>query len=295
MVKELEDKGIGRPSTYAAILSTIVTRGYVKKDEGRFYPTELGDLITGLLIESFPRVMDVAFTAKMEDELDDVEEGKVDWVELLKGFYFGGFKDALESAKTNMRDVKREETPTEHKCEQCDSTMNIKWGRNGSFLACSGYPKCRGTRDYERLIDGTLKILPEQKTDKLCPTCQGGMLVKRGRFGKFLACAAYPECKGTRPVPMGVDCPDCSTGYIAERRSQRGRVFYGCSDYPECTFASWDRPVSGTCPECQSKYLVRRFSKTKEVRIICPVKGCSYERDPTLNDADAKAVSAAME
>lgn len=292
LVKELEERGIGRPSTYAAILSTIVTRAYVEKVEGRFYPTELGTLTTELLTASFPRVLDVEFTARMEEELDEVEEGKVDWVKLLHDFYDGGFSEALERAKKEMRDVKREEIPTEHVCETCGAPMVIKWGRNGSFLACSGYPQCRNTRDYKRRPDGTLEIVPEETTDERCPTCAGPMVVKRGRFGQFLACVAYPECKGTRPLSIGVACPSGCGGYIAERRSKRGRVFYGCSSYPNCTFAAWDRPVPGPCPQCGSPYLVRKYSKKDGLLIKCPTKECDYVRDPELEDSDARAVAA---
>jgi DNA topoisomerase I len=278
LVKELEDKGIGRPSTYATIMSTIVNRDYVVKNEGRFYPSELGELITELLTTSFPRVLDVEFTAKMEESLDEVEEGKVDWIRLLSDFY-APFKGDLERAATEMRDVKREETPTEHSCAVCTKPMVIKWGRNGSFLACSGYPGCRNTRDYKKRPDGSIEIMPEQTTDKLCPTCSGAMVVKRGRYGEFLACKAYPECKGTRPMPIGVDCPNNCGGYVAQRRSMRGRIFYGCSSYPNCTFASWDRPVAEPCPTCGSKFLVSRWSKTQGLRIKCPNKECLYTRE----------------
>ncbi|MBE7190814.1 DNA topoisomerase, partial [Jatrophihabitans endophyticus] len=291
LVRELEECGIGRPSTYATILSTIVTRGYVLKDEGRFFPTELGLLVTELLTASFPQVLDVAFTAAMEEKLDDVETGSVDWVQLLHEFYFGGFADALERAKVEMRDVKREETPTDHACTDCGQTMLLKWGRNGSFLACSGYPDCRNTRDYVRRPDGTLEVVPEVRTDARCPTCSGEMVVKRGRFGQFIACANYPACKGTRPMSIGVDCPSACGSYVAERRSKRGRTFYGCAGYPNCTFVSWDRPVAGPCPSCGASYLLRKYSRKDGVTIRCPDKACGYTRDPELDDADARAVA----
>jgi DNA topoisomerase-1 len=292
LVKELEDKGIGRPSTYATILSTIVTRNYVLKEEGRFRPSELGTLITDLLVESFPQVLDVTFTAHMEEQLDDVETGKVDWIDLLDTFYHGGFKASLGLAEENMRDVKREEVPTEHHCDNCNELLMIKWGRNGSFLACAGYPKCRNTRDYVRQADNSIKIVAEVTTTELCPTCTGPMVVKQGRFGKFLACKKYPECKGTRPVSIGVSCPNACGGYLAERRSMRGRTFYGCSSYPNCTFAAWDRPMPGPCPSCASAYLIRKYSKRDGVTIKCPNKECDYTRDPELDDQDAAAVSA---
>ncbi len=293
LVKELEERGIGRPSTYATILSTIVSRGYVaKREDGRFHPSELGFLTTELLTESFPQVLDVAFTARMEEQLDEVEDGKADWVKLLSDFYFGGFRERLERAKTEMRDVKREEIPTEHTCSECGEPMVIKWGRNGSFIACKGYPKCRNTRDYVRRLDDSIEILPEPTTDQRCPACAGPMVVKRGRYGQFLACQSYPDCKGTRPMSIGVDCPECAKGYVAERRSKRGRTFYGCSAYPDCTFASWDRPVPGPCPVCGKKYLVRKMRKDGAV-IKCPNKECTYTRDPELDDADARAVASA--
>jgi len=291
LVKELEEKGIGRPSTYATILSTIVSRAYVEKVEGRFYPTELGRLLTELLVAAFPQVLDVAFTAQMEEQLDEVEDGKVDWVRLLTDFYHHGFKQALERAKVEMRDVKREETPTEHVCPQCGQPMIIKWGRNGSFLACKGYPECRNTRDYKRRLDGTIEVLPEKTTAERCPICGGPMVVKTGRFGQFLACQAYPECKGTKPMSIGVTCPKACGGYVAARRSKRGRIFYGCSSYPNCTFASWERPVTGPCPVCGSPYLVSKPRRDTFI-IRCPVKGCLYERDPELDDADVAAVAA---
>ncbi|MBI5511536.1 MAG: type I DNA topoisomerase [Deltaproteobacteria bacterium] len=288
LVKELEEKGIGRPSTYAAILSTIVARGYVQKIEGRFTPSELGSLVTDLLVISFPKILDVEFTAQMEELLDEVEEGKVDWHKLLGDFYHGGFKESLERAKDEMRDVKREEIPTEHTCGRCGKPMVIKWGRNGTFLACQGYPACRNTREYKRRLDGSIEIMPEQTTTEICPKCGGAMVVKRGRYGQFLACKLYPECKGTRPMPIGVTCPTECGGYVVERRSKRGRSFYGCSRYPDCTFASWDRPVEGRCPTCGNKYLVRRWTKKDGAIIRCPKKECAYQRDPSLDDEDAR-------
>src|SRR5437763_2450601 len=187
LVKELEERGIGRPSTYANILSTIQDRGYAEKREGRFFPTELGTLVNELLVGSFPDILDVDFTAKMEEDLDRVEDGAVDWIDLLKRFY-KPFKIDLEKAVKHMRDVKREEIPTEHKCEKCGSTMVIKWGRNGSFLACSGYPDCKNTKEFVRRPDGSVEVVAEQKVDEKCEACGAEMVRKRGRFGEFLAC-----------------------------------------------------------------------------------------------------------
>ncbi len=281
LVKELEEKGIGRPSTYANILSTIQDRGYVEKREGRFHPTTLGTKVNELLIESFPDIMDVTFTAQMEEGLDHVEEGTADWQRLLTNFY-SPFKIDLEKAVVHMRDLKREEIPTEHKCEKCGSPMVIKWGRNGEFLACSGYPECKNTREFSRREDGTVEIAPIPTTDEKCETCGAPMLVKRGRFGEFLACSRYPECKTTRPISLGVTCPrpNCG-GFLTEKRSRRGKVFYGCSNYSKtgCDFVLWDRPVAEKCPQCGAAFLVKRENRRGSGRIRCVKEGCGYAQD----------------
>jgi DNA topoisomerase-1 len=284
LVKELEDKGIGRPSTYANILSTIQDRGYVEKREGRFYPTTLGTKVNDLLVESFPDILDVTFTAQMEDGLDQVEDGQADWKRLLTDFY-SPFKIDLEKAVVHMRDLKREETPTEHKCEKCGSQMVIKWGRNGEFLACSGYPECKNTREFSRREDGTVEITPQPTTDEKCETCSAPMLVKRGRFGEFLACSRYPDCKTTRPISLGVTCPrpGCG-GFLTEKRSRRGKVFFGCSNYAktQCDYVLWDRPVPEPCPQCGAAFLVRREKRREGAgRLRCVADGCGYTQEPS--------------
>ena len=263
LVKELEERGIGRPSTYASIMSTIVDRGYVEKREARFYPTELGILVNGLLVDSFPQIVSVDFTANMENDLDKVEEGEADWRKLLGGFY-EPFKGDLERAKTSMRDVKREEIPTDYVCEKCGGPMVIKWGRNGSFLACAAYPKCRSTKEVVKNLDGTWELVPEQTTDEICETCGAPMTIKRGRFGSFLACTRYPECKTTKPISLGVKCPKPGCGgFLAEKRSRRGKPFYGCSNWAKkgCDFVAWDRPVPQPCPVCNAKFVVKKENK----------------------------------
>ncbi len=264
LVKELEERGIGRPSTYASIMSTIVDRGYVEKKEARFFPTELGILVNGLLVESFPEIVSSDFTAKMESDLDKVEEGSQDWRKLLAGFY-EPFKVELETARTEMRDVKREEIATEWVCEKCGKPMVIKWGRNGSFLACQGYPECRNTQEVVKNLDGTWEKVPVQTTDEICETCGAPMTIKRGRFGSFLACTKYPECKTTKAISLGVKCPRVGCGgYIAEKRSRRGKPFYGCSNWAkkQCDFVAWDRPVPQPCPVCNAKFVVKKENKS---------------------------------
>jgi DNA topoisomerase-1 len=282
LVKELEEKGIGRPSTYAAILTTIQGRGYVEKKEGRLWPTELGVMVDGLLVKSFPDIVSSDFTAQMEEQLDKVEEGDADWVKILKGFY-GPFKSEVETAKREMRNVKAEETPTSEVCEKCGSGMVIKWGRNGHFLACSGYPECKNTKEYVKNADGTLTVVPTTRpSDMKCPTCGADMVIRRGRFGEFQACTRYPECKTTAPMSLGVDCPkpNCG-GYLTEKRSKRGKVFFGCSNYQKtnCDFVSWDRPVPQPCPKCGAKFLLQKVSKTG-TRVYCNDReGCGYTMD----------------
>ncbi|MEM9487555.1 MAG: type I DNA topoisomerase [Myxococcota bacterium] len=276
LVKELEDRGIGRPSTYASILSTIVDRGYVDKESSRFTPTELGTLVNELLVESFPNVVNVDFTAEMEASLDKVEEGQRNWRELLGGFYTP-FKGDVEHAKEHMRDVKREEIPTEYNCEKCGAMMVVKWGRNGSFLACQAYPDCRNTKEIIRHPDGRIELVPEPTTDEVCETCSAPMVVKRGRFGQFLACSRYPDCKTTKPISLGVDCPreNCG-GFLTEKRSRRGKSFYGCSNYSKkgCDFVLWDRPIPQPCPVCETPFLVKKENK-RGVTLRCTK--CDYK------------------
>ena len=278
LVKELEEKGIGRPSTYAAILDVIQEKGYVEKVERNFRPTHLGVLVTDELVRAFPREMDVAFTAGMEEKLDEIEEGNAGWQAVLRDFY-ATFKEDLARAEVSMRDVKRQEIPTDLVCEKCGKPMVIKWGRMGEFLACSGYPDCRNTMNFRR-EEG--KIVPEKEeevqVDEKCPECGAAMVMKRGRFGRFLACTRYPECKGTRPVSIGVACPKGCGGQITERRSRRGRTFYGCSSYPNCDFVSWDRPRAEKCPRCGSPYLLDKYSRREGPFVACPDKECGYRR-----------------
>ncbi len=292
LVKELEERGIGRPSTYAAILDTIQEKGYVEKVEKIFKPTHLGTLVTDELVKGFPREMDVAFTAGMEEKLDEIEDGNAGWQDVLKDFY-ESFKEDLAKAEVSMRDVKRQEIPTDLSCEKCGKPMVIKWGRMGEFIACSGYPECRNTMNFRR-EDG--KIVPEKEEDvpveDKCPQCGAAMVMKRGRFGRFLACTRYPECKGTKPISIGVACPKGCGGYITEKRSRRGKTFYGCSSWPNCDFVAWDRPLAEKCPQCGSPYLVSKFSKKTGPFIGCPNKECDYRREAPEPQAAAAAAGA---
>ena len=275
LIKELEEKGIGRPSTYASIVSTILDKEYVLKDGAKFLPSDLGVIVNDLLVASFPDIFDVRFTAQMEEELDEVEEGRRNYADALKDFY-GPFEKTLKQAKIHMKDVKRQEIKTDLICEKCGSPMVIKWGRRGEFLACTNYPECKNTRDIVRSETGEIGAAKKEVTGEFCANCGGQMIIKSGRFGKFLACSNYPTCKTTRSMSIGIDCPRCGSP-LAERRTKKGRVFFGCSSYPKCDFASWDRPLKEPCPQCQSPFLVVKTKKAgNEVR--CPKEGCGYSR-----------------
>jgi DNA topoisomerase-1 len=275
LIRELERQGIGRPSTYAAIISTIQDKEYAIKRSGTFHPTELGLMITELLIASFPKVMDVQFTAKMENDLDHVEDGTVDWVKLLGDFY-GPFAQRLEAAAEEMRDIKSEGLPTEFTCEKCQSPMVVKWGRNGKFLACSSYPECRNTKPIVEDENGSIRIAEEEETDKTCPKCGRPMVVKNSRRGRFLACSGYPECKSTQPVPIGVPCPlDGCTGELVERQSGRGMVFFSCNRYPECTYSVFERPRKETCASCNEEHYFIGQDEKKKALARNPAK-CDY-------------------
>jgi len=270
LIKELEEKGIGRPSTYATILSTIKEKGYVGIEKGRFFPTELGCLVNDLLVVNFPDILNIEFTALMEENLDKIEEGEKGWVETLKEFYIPFQKD-LEMAKVSMRDVKREQIPTEILCEKCGSKMVKRWGKRGYFLACSSYPKCRFTKELEE-NGGNQKL----ETDVRCEKCGSPMVIKNGKFGRFLACSNYPTCKSTQSINTGVHCPqEGCEGTLVERRTRKGKIFYSCTNYPQCTFALWDRPIPEKCPLCQAPFLIERQGREGIVK-RCHRKECRY-------------------
>jgi len=278
LVKELEELGIGRPSTYASILSVIQEKKYVEKKENRFFPTELGKLVNELLVSSFPEIIDVGFTAQMEEELDQIEEGKRTWIAALKDFY-GPFEKALSHAAKKMRDIKNEQIKTEFKCEKCGNPMVVRWGRHGEFLACQSYPTCKTTKEFVRTSEGKIEIVKEKTTEEVCEKCGSPMVVRRGKFGEFLACSRYPECKTTKPLGLGIKCPECKSELVV-RRSQKGRVFYGCSNYPKCRFALWNKPIAGPCPKCGYPILIEKYDKNNRRTIIaCPQKDCDYTNE----------------
>jgi DNA topoisomerase-1 len=327
LVKELEADGVGRPSTYASILSTIQDRGYVKREGGKFFPTELGFVVTDQLVKNFDDIFDVRYTARMEEELDEIEDGKIDWRAAMSEFY-EKFKVDLERAEAEMEDLKRIEKPTDITCDKCGRPMVLRWGKHGWFVACSGYPDCTNTREPSPdMVEGETGAIEisEQDAEEYCENCGRSMVLKKGRFGTFWACSGYPDCRTTKPlsggeqkkadVPLdekcpqcgsnlamkygrfgefiacssypackyvkqktiGVTCPSCGEGDIIERRSKRGKTFYGCNRYPQCDFVAWGKPMAEKCPNCGGAYLVEKYLKSGSWA-TCPNTDCKFKR-----------------
>jgi DNA topoisomerase-1 len=330
LVKELEENGIGRPSTYASIIATIEAREYMEKQEGKLLPTELGFLVTDLLTEHFQDIMNVEYTAGMEAELDQIEEGTDNLLNTLNQFWKKFEKD-LKKAHKEMENVKGKEEKTDESCDKCGSPMVIKWGRYGKFLACSNYPECKNTRQLEggegapevhedvekelcpnhgekmvlkkgrfgpflacpnypeckvtkRLVrgeGGKLQVEALKPIDENCPECGKPLTWRRGRFGPFIACSDYPNCKYIKKKEareIGLLCPECGQGQVVERKGRWGRVFYGCRRYPECKFTAYHRPLGEPCPDCGRAYLLEKETKKEGKVIFCGNEACHYKR-----------------
>ncbi|PYQ13249.1 MAG: type I DNA topoisomerase [Acidobacteria bacterium] len=335
LVKELEENGIGRPSTYASIIATIEARDYMEKREAKLYPTELGFLVTDLLVEHFQDIMNVEYTAAMEAELDEIEEGKDNLLNTLNQFWKKFEKD-LKKASKEMKDVKAMEEKTDEVCDKCGSPMVIKWGRYGRFLACSAYPECKNTRQLaggegegtpelhedvakevcpvdpahgamvlkkgrygpflacpnypeckatKRLVrgaEGKLRVEALQPIDEKCPECGKPLMWRRGRFGPFVACSDYPNCKYIKKKEareIGLLCPECGEGQVVERKGRWGRSFYGCRRYPECKFTAYHLPIAEPCPDCGRPYLLAKETKKEGKVIYCGNEACHYKRE----------------
>ncbi len=265
LVKKLEADGVGRPSTYASILSTIQDREYVKKEGGKFVPTELGMVVTDLLLENFNDLFEVGYTARMEEELDEIEEGKLEWRTAMAEFYERFQKDLAE-AERNMTDIKRMEKPTDLVCEKCGKPMVIKWGKHGSFIACTGYPECTNTRELTVDLPDVDKANLSEQDEEYCENCGRPMVLKKGRFGQFYACSGYPECKTTKQIggeqrkeePLEEKCPQCQNNLV--RRYGRYGEFVACSNYPKCKYVK-QKTIGVPCPNCSEGEIVERRSK----------------------------------
>jgi DNA topoisomerase I len=277
LVKALEEENIGRPSTYSTIVTTITSRQYVNRDRGRLVPTDLGRTVVKLLVNEFPDVFDVAFTAGMEDELDGIEEGSQEWQHVVRDLWNPLSKD-LERAEKQVKKLRElVQKPTDVICPNCGRQLIRRFGRRGAFLACPGYPECK----YTRPVDEQELPVP---VAGICPLCGAGLVARNGPYGRFIHCEKRPDCKYTQPFTLGIPCPQCGQGEIAERRSKRGKTFYGCTRYPDCTFAAWDRPRATPCPNCGAAFLVEKETK-KGLTLRCLT--CKSSFDPEAVSAQS--------
>ena len=265
LVKELERLGIGRPSTYAQIISTIRDREYVEVKQKRFHPTPLGETVAMVLVRVFPDLFDVGFTSGMESRLDQIEEGELQWQGVLQDFYGPFSKRLAEGAKDSEAIVREAAQVSDQPCPDCGKPMLVRWNRYGRFLGCSGYPECRHTEPIE----------PREKQEptpigEKCPNCNSELVERQGRMGAFIGCSNYPKCKYTRPRTIpGLKCPTCGIGEVGEKRTRRGKVFWGCTRYPDCDWSIWDRPVPGPCPDCNAPFLVAKSTKARGEFVKC--------------------------
>ncbi len=288
LIRALEEYGIGRPSTYASIISTLQNREYVEMDRRRFFPTDVGRVVNRFLTNHFPNYVDYDFTAHMEDDLDAVSRGEKDWIPIMDNFW----KPFIKLVKDKEQSVSRADATTEttdEKCPKCDSPLLIRLGRRGRFIGCSAYPDC----DYTRNIGGE-ESNPESSEfieGRSCPSCGSALLIRQGRYGRFIGCSAYPDCKFIepleKPTDTGVSCPKCNKGKMVTRRSRRGKVFYSCSRYPDCDYAVWNEPVDKACPSCSWPMLTIKTTKRRGTQAACPQQDCHYSEavDPVVQDS----------
>jgi DNA topoisomerase-1 len=273
LVKALEEYGIGRPSTYAPTIATIEDRGYVERDDKKkLQPKDIAYLVNDLLVEHFPQIVDFQFTAQMEENLDDIAEGKKDWQPIIATFYHP-FKDNLDQKDQELSKKDLTEEKTDEVCPKCGKPMVIKVGRFGKFFACSGYPECKTTKPLPEEEKNLPKI---ELSEEICNKCGSQMVIKHGRFGPFLGCSNYPDCKNIKAIEkkVNVKCPKCTEGDLVEKRSKRRKIFYGCNRYPDCDFALWEKPNGESCPKC--KHLLVFAAKGM---IKCSNKECDYKKE----------------
>jgi DNA topoisomerase-1 len=275
LVKALEEHGIGRPSTYASIISTLQDREYVELEQKRFYPTDVGRIVNKFLTNYFTQYVDYDFTARLEDELDAVSRGEEDWVPLLEKFW-QPFKDRIDDTQENVQRSDVTQEKIDEQCPKCGGQLSIRLGRNGRFIGCTNYPECDYTRN---LNDDQASAEPEQ-VGRDCPVCGSALIFKQGRYGKFIGCSAYPSCKHIepleKPTDTGVTCPKCNAGTLMQRKSRRGKVFFSCSTYPKCDYATWNEPIAEPCPSCGWPILTIKTTKRRGTEKVCPQQDCSF-------------------
>ena len=276
LVKTLEEYGIGRPSTYASIIATLLQRNYVLLQQKRFSPTDVGRIVNRFLTQYFKHYVDYDFTAKLEDQLDAVARGEQAWIPLLDDFWHP-FKHQIDDIEENVerKDVTQESI--DEKCPECGKPLSIRLGRRGRFIGCTGFPECNYTRSLEESTESTE---PQPAIDHVCPLCKSELVIKHGPYGKFIGCSQYPKCKHIepleKPADTGVVCPECKKGSLLKRRSRRGTYFYSCSTYPKCKYAIWNEPINEPCPQCHWPILTLKVTKTKGTSKVCPQKECGY-------------------
>jgi len=294
LVKALEENGIGRPSTYATILSVLTDRDYVERLEGRFRPTQLGQLVNGMLQKGFHDILNEGYTAALEGQLDEIEDGKIPWKQAVADFDVKFSKD-LETAGEQMPNVKKDGIPLDEKCPECGSGLVMRFGRFGPFIACSTYPECKYSRNIDVAAASETPAGGAEEEIPPCELCGKPMALKRSRFGTFYGCTGYPECKGIRktgpkpvaPVPTGVPCPECGKGEIVEKKSHRGKTFWSCNRYPDCKFSLWKKPVLRDCPQCNATFLLEKVTKKHGTQYICNTEGCGYVEDAELAEVSS--------
>ncbi|MBL1433486.1 MAG: DNA topoisomerase I [Gammaproteobacteria bacterium] len=275
LVKTLEEHGIGRPSTYASIISTLVSREYVELEKRRFTPTDVGRVVSRFLTKYFSQYVDYEFTAKLEDQLDAVSRGEQQWLPVMKQFW-SPFKERIDDTNANVQRKDVTQEAIDEKCPKCETQLSIRLGRRGRFIGCTNYPEC----DYTRDMDGNSKDEPEIIEGRQCPECESNLIIRSGRYGKFIGCSNYPNCKHMepleKPADTDVECPKCKQGSILQRKSRRGKIFYSCSRYPDCDYALWNEPVKESCPECQWPILTIKVTKRSGKQKLCPQDDCSF-------------------
>ncbi|MDV3242817.1 MULTISPECIES: type I DNA topoisomerase [unclassified Methylocaldum] len=276
LVKALEEYGIGRPSTYAAIISTLQQRHYVVLENKRFHPTDVGRIVNKFLTEHFTQYVDYNFTANLEDDLDAVSRGERNWIPLMREFWYP-FKSLIDAKDESLRRADVTHESLDEACPECGGQLSIRLGRNGRFIGCTNYPECK----YTRNINGeAAPAAPEVVEGKVCPECSSPLVIKTGRFGKFIGCSNYPKCKHIEPLEKpentGVRCPECNKGQLIKRKSRFGKLFFSCNTYPSCTYAVWNPPVAEPCPNCGWPILTLKVTKRRGTEKVCPRKECGY-------------------
>jgi len=276
LVKTLEEHGIGRPSTYASIISTLQAREYVELDKKRFKPTDVGRVVNKFLTEHFSRYVDYDFTANLEDELDAISRGEKEWIPLMKDFW-GPFKALVDDKEVSVQRKDVTQEAMDEECPKCAKPLSIRLGRRGRFVGCTAFPECDYTRNLGEDGESTE---PEKVEGRNCPDCESDLIIRHGRYGKFIGCSNYPKCKHIEPIEQPADteveCPECKQGTILQRKSRYGKIFFSCGRYPDCSYAIWNKPVARPCPDCDWPILTLKTTKRKGTELICPQKECGY-------------------